>query len=101
MYEPPTKKQAAAFSKDARAFLDSLARVAQEDPPKYDVATMAGRLHITIYDDWLACRFDDVQSAVVQVRNGVLNPYSGKWNWHGLDVVPDFKRAMCAIALPL
>lgn len=44
--------------------------------------TVAGALHITPYDTWVATRFEDVARAKSKVGQGSLNPYSGKWNWH-------------------
>jgi hypothetical protein len=44
--------------------------------------TRAGSLWCKPYDNWLACRFDDVARARATVGHGCLNPFSGKWNWH-------------------
>jgi hypothetical protein len=52
--------------------------------PMY-VETLAGRLRITCYGDWLACRFDDVERAKPLLPHGPgerLNSHSGKWNFH-------------------
>ena len=50
---------------------------------RLSLLTTAGRLQITIYDIWLACRFDDVDAAVnVLPYDDQLNPHSGKWNFH-------------------
>jgi hypothetical protein len=49
------------------------------------VETRAGRLRVTCYGDWLACRFDDVDRAKALLPHGPgerLNSYSGKWNFH-------------------
>ncbi len=48
----------------------------------WQLDTRAGLLEIQPYDDWIACRFDDVDQAKAQVSSGYLNRYSGKWNWH-------------------
>lgn len=52
----------------------------------YELDTPAGLLHLTIYEDWVATRFDDVARGVAftsKVGNGnVCNKYSGKWNFH-------------------
>lgn len=44
--------------------------------------TRAGALWCKPYDNWLACRFGDVERARATVGHGYLNPFSGKWNWH-------------------
>ena len=50
---------------------------------RMQLPTKLGKLCISVHDDWLACRFDDVERAVrhfgsLPMR---LNPNSGKWNW--------------------
>jgi len=62
--------------------------------PAYEIHTLGGRLRILLMDDWLACRFDDVEKAaklfgITTIQQGRLNPYSGKWNWHWFDGVPE------------
>jgi hypothetical protein len=47
----------------------------------YAVATVAGKLYITIYEDWIACRFEEPERAKA-TGDMRLNPYSGKWNHH-------------------
>jgi len=49
----------------------------------FEIETKAGNLHLTPYDTWVACRFDDVERARTIVGNdGRLNRCSGKWNFH-------------------
>jgi hypothetical protein len=50
----------------------------------YELETPAGLLHLTVYDDWLATRFDDVGrgSAFTRTCGCSSNPFSGKWNFH-------------------
>jgi len=48
----------------------------------WQLDTRAGLLELHPYEDWVACRFDDVERAKATVYFGALNPYSGKWNWH-------------------
>lgn len=48
----------------------------------WELDTVAGILRVTPYENWIACRFDDVGTAKQLVHFGVLNPWSGKWNWH-------------------
>ena len=51
-------------------------------PYGWQLDTIGGLLDIKPYEDWIACRFDDVERANEQIRFGQLNRYSGKWNWH-------------------
>jgi hypothetical protein len=54
----------------------------------YCLDTVAGELHIIVYDGWIACRFQDVDRAKHSLPIGLqanLNAYSGKWNHHYLD----------------
>ena len=48
---------------------------------EYAVATVAGKLYVTIYEDWIACRFEEPERANA-TGDTRLNPYSGKWNHH-------------------
>lgn len=52
----------------------------------YELDTPAGLLHLTPYENWLACRFDDVAfgRAFTATCGHSCNPYSGKWNHHFL-----------------
>ncbi len=47
--------------------------------------TLAGPLDATVYDGWIATRFEDVARAralLGVVGEGAINPHSGKWNMH-------------------
>lgn len=57
--------------------------------PTFTAQTICGPLTITPLDNFIACRFEDVEKA--KAHFGVrdydvgakrLNPFSGKWNWH-------------------
>jgi len=50
----------------------------------YEMDTPAGLLHLTIYEDWVATRFDDVAHGVefTSKVGNVCNKCSGKWNFH-------------------
>lgn len=54
----------------------------QDGPYGWRIETVAGQLDMTPYEDWIACRFDDVGRAVGKVGSGGINPNSGKWNFH-------------------
>ncbi len=47
----------------------------------FTVATVAGTLRVTVYDNWIACRFEEPERAKA-ISDTRLNPYSGKWNHH-------------------
>ena len=49
---------------------------------EYAISTKLGTLQISVYLDWVACRFDDVDRAVAVIGPHGMNPYSGKWNHH-------------------
>lgn len=55
----------------------------------WQLDTTAGLLDIKPHDDWVACRFDDVELARAKVSSGYLNRYSGKWNWHFVAPTPE------------
>ena len=50
----------------------------------FGMDTPAGLLYVSVHDDWIATRFDDVglgrQFTATCGRS--YNPYSGKWNFH-------------------
>jgi len=50
----------------------------------YELDTPAGLLHITVYGNWVATRFDDVARGVAftAAAGNPSNPHSGKWNHH-------------------
>lgn len=58
------------------------------------IHTRAGVLWCKPYDNWLACRFEDVALARSVVGHDCLNLFSGKWNWH-------FNKATSADVLSL
>jgi hypothetical protein len=51
---------------------------------EYELDTPVGLLHLTVYDNWLATRFEEVArgSAFTKTCGCSSNPYSGKWNFH-------------------
>jgi hypothetical protein len=56
---------------------------------EYELDTPAGLLHVTVYDNWLATRFDDVArgTAFTKTCGYSSNPYSGKCNFHFSDAM--------------
>lgn len=48
------------------------------------IDTPLGKLQVTVYEDWLACRFEEMQRAVAGFagKSMNLNQYSGKYNCH-------------------
>ena len=51
---------------------------------QFELDTPAGLLHVSVYDDWVATRFDNVARGTEFTRTcgHRCNPYSGKWNFH-------------------
>jgi len=82
----PTAKELAVFRADLERVLEQAG--AQRTPGKaweWQLETKAGPLQITVYDSWIATRFDDVAAATKLLgRSGVspVNGYTGKWNHH-------------------
>lgn len=75
-----TKTAKFDFQKECKAMLGLLGA---EPGGRYDstLQTVAGVLHCSVHDNWLACSFDDVKLAKKLIGEGNLNPHSGKWNW--------------------
>ena len=86
-YKLPTKKQAERFQKYATDRLIRLGFKKVEGGPRdFCLDTPLGQLWASPYDDWIACRFDNVALAKQHLPHGHadrLNQFSGKWNWHG------------------
>jgi hypothetical protein len=53
----------------------------------YALDTPAGPLHLSVYENWIATRFDDVAAgrAFSEACGRPCNPFSGKWNFHFAD----------------
>src|SRR4051812_29276047 len=47
---------------------------------EYVMPTLVGPLRLTVYEDWVACRFASPAGGTA-ARCG-CNPHSGKWNFH-------------------
>lgn len=104
-----------AFVKKAEAYLLSLGVACEvrsshgtlvvDSIKTFELLTEVGKLSVTVYDDWLACRFDEPKRAKelsligpgARLNQSRLNPFSGKWNFHYHpemrleDVLLDFK----------
>ncbi len=50
----------------------------------HELDTPAGLLHVSVYENWVATRFDDVAQgrAFSESCGRPSNPFSGKWNHH-------------------
>lgn len=63
-----------------------LASVGAREGRFYDLElpTPAGLLHLSVRDDWIACRFEDVSLGRLFTSScgRHCNPHSGKWNFH-------------------
>jgi len=57
----------------------------------HELDTPAGLLHLSVHDDWLATRFEDVRrgTAFTKTCGCPSNPFSGKWNFHFSPTSPD------------
>ena len=86
----PSKKQLkeyADFKKAVGEFILSIGGTF--DPAKwypYEIQTSVGVLSVSPADNWIACRFTDVERAKAAKINeqsyfASLNPFSGKWNF--------------------
>lgn len=78
----PTAKEMSAFRNQIEHVLEQAG--AQRTPGEgndWKLHTKAGLLQITVYDGWVATRFDDVAAATKLIGSGI-NGYSGKWNHH-------------------
>jgi hypothetical protein len=64
-------------------------------PYDYTLETTLGTLHISPYDNWVACRWDDVPRALAGHPKPAMNPYSGKWNFH-FEFADDRAAVNCA-----
>jgi hypothetical protein len=72
-------KAQAFFRHNVQEFIESVGAIRQNNG--YVLNTPIGLLHIWIYDNWIACRFENVAAAHIFTR-GRSNRFSGKWNWH-------------------
>jgi len=79
----PTRKRAPVFN-FAAAVTQAMKELGAREGSAYgwQIDTRAGLLQLSPYEDWVACRFEDVARANVEIRYGQLNPHSGKWNWY-------------------
>lgn len=81
----------AAFTARVTALLVSMgAEVAAGPRGSLVLQTRAGVLTATPYGDWVAMRFHDVEAARRVLGtdfSGRLNPYSGKFNWQGTNLM--------------
>jgi len=86
---PSPKRLAKAqeqFKVAVMSYLDSIgARPSHSCGLELD--TPAGLLHLCVYDNWVAGRFDDVKLATtLTMKTGrPCNHCSGKWNFHYFD----------------
>jgi hypothetical protein len=69
----------AFFRHNVQEFIESVGAVRNGDG--YILRTPIGQLNIHIFENWIACRFENVRLATVFTK-GKSNRYSGKWNWH-------------------
>ncbi len=86
MSRPKSKRLLNAQEKFKAAVTTYILSVGARPGTFYDyvLETPAGLLHVTVYGDWVATRFDDVARgrAFTATCGHSCNPYSGKWNFH-------------------
>jgi len=74
-----SKSKPTTFKTDTETYLTSIG-ARPSNFYAYVLDTIIGELWITVYDDWIACRWDNVDKA--RAAGLGCNPYSGKWNFH-------------------
>lgn len=85
MRRTPTKRQRQAGERFKQSVADYLASKGATTSRFYafEIETKAGTLFVSPYEDWIACRFENVEEAKRLLGHSTrLNPYSGKWNFH-------------------
>lgn len=88
MRRTPTKRRRQAGERFKQAVADYLASKGATTSRFYDfeIETKAGTLFVSPHDNWIACRFENVEEAKRLLGNNPrLNPFSGKWNFHYSD----------------
>jgi hypothetical protein len=84
------KRERLRLTRELAQSLASLGGQVEELPESWPapravyINTLAGRLHLTCYRNWLACRFDAPAVARTLLLHGPgqrLNSHSGKWNF--------------------
>jgi hypothetical protein len=82
-----TKKEVTAYRQAALAILRQFgAQVNEANHRDYVVATRLGPLYVSVWDNMLPCKFEDVVQARAELPHAYhdrLNPFSGKWNFNG------------------
>ena len=72
----------AAFRSAIRGYLDTVG-VREMPGGSYPlvVDTVVGELQIAIYENWVVCRFADMERTKPALGRRI-NPFTGKWNFH-------------------
>lgn len=78
-----SKRSAFDFKSEVETMLRELGAVDGDRWYILRLETAAGPLDLCPQDNWLACRFVDVDRGKLLLRKDPrLNPFSGKWNFH-------------------
>lgn len=80
-----TQRSRFDFKRACESMLHRLGAVDSDHFYPLRIETAAGPLDLWPQDEWLACRFVDVERAKALLGagwHGKLNPISGKWNHH-------------------
>ena len=100
-----TKLQRQAFDRRVLAFIEARGATKRLENEAYShsIETELGTLRVSANGNWVACRFDDQARAAVFLA---INPYSGKWNFHGPDTrdgleetAEQFERALSSLLM--
>lgn len=75
------------FRTRVETFLQRIGATKPGEYREWNLDTSCGKLGVSVYDNWIACCFGDVDKASAWFgrKHGRLNGYSGKWNWHFSD----------------
>lgn len=77
----PTKRQLAEFRSRVEQILTE-AGATKGTLYEWQIESPLGLWEISVYDDWIATRFVDVDRAVKFFGRGQINEFTGKMNWH-------------------
>lgn len=84
-------RQSKAQKAHEQAILDTVKKhcvPAEQEPYRYVIGTTLGLLWVTPFEDWIACRFEDVAKAREVYA---CNSFSGKYNFHSDDCEDRFE----------
>jgi len=66
----------------AQNYIESLGGVLEASTRRYRLETKFGPMYVSLYRNWIACRFDNAKEAAATLGATSVNDYSGKYNRH-------------------